>query len=174
MNDYYQILQLKHRFSSLNLLHNYFKMIKLSLEANDHEEIIKARMGFEVLRHEDSKISYDRIHRKYILNQELNFPKVRESEMTNLVKSKEQLGMQEANKIIHNKDSFIMFLIHYFIGFILTDILYSLFGVGGILYIIIGLLILISSIHGPFIVGILTLLFGFVLLNRSFKGYIHS
>ena len=173
MNDYYHILEIKHRFSEFHLLRKYMQKMKNALKFNDIEAIIKVRMGFEVLRNENCLESYNRIHRKYVLNQELNFPAIRELEMINLIQSKEVLGKQEAEKIINNKWSFNTLVTHFLLMFLLFDLLQIGFCMSGNLFIILGSCSLLNlCIHAPLSVGIFMILLGIIFLRGNFKSHI--
>src|SRR4051812_21789223 len=116
MNDYYKIFGLKYKYTAIGLLKKYFEKAKIALENNNKEEFIKIRMGFEVLRNDVIIDSYNRIYRKYILDEEVKFPKVKEEQMISEFKEREQVGAQIAEEIISKRATFFIHQIKFFLS----------------------------------------------------------
>ena len=122
MNDYYKILDLKYKYTAFGLFRNYLKKTKVALLTNNKEEFIKIRMGFEVLRDEGVIDDYNRLYRKYVLNQDLNYPSAKEAEMVASFQEKEKLGTKIANEVIADKETYSDHLWGFIFQFILEDI----------------------------------------------------
>jgi hypothetical protein len=58
---------------------------------DDHEALANLRRGFEVLRYEDTRVSYFRMHRVLVRREPLRFPEVKKQEMLEDIRAKEEL-----------------------------------------------------------------------------------
>ena len=98
LHNYYEILNLNHDFNRLKLFLNYLKSASFALKLNNQERFIEVRQGFEVLREDQSLENYNRIYKKYILNIELNYPELKEKEMVDSFRIREQTAGRIAEK----------------------------------------------------------------------------
>lgn len=174
INDYYKILGLKYKFTAFELLNRYFKSTKLSFETNNKEEFKKVRMGFEVLRDYKATEEYNRIYRKYILLETLNFPMTREHQMMDVIQARENLGTQIAEQVYLRQETFSMHKFKFILRFILLDLIRIFdFGGSGVLFICVGLVILLQFQNQTTIIGgILMMMMGLYLLRRNIKSEI--
>jgi hypothetical protein len=169
LNDYYKILGLKYKFNELDLLGNYFRTVRIALANENKEDFIKARMGFEVLRNENVVEEYNRLYRKYVLNEELNYPSVREQQMLTTLQAKENLGSNIAREAIATNEPFSAHLLKFILKIIAIDLLGILaLGASGILFIVVGIYVF-SKFHNQINIvgGVALILFGIFMLRRN-------
>ncbi|MBK9423081.1 MAG: hypothetical protein IPN54_02840 [Bacteroidetes bacterium] len=171
LNDYYKILGLKYKFTAFELLNKYFERTKLALNSENKEEFINVRMGFEVLRDFNATDDYNRIYRKYILNETLNFPEVREQQMIATFRVREQMGVKIAEQVILKKETYIMHRLEFILQFVIHDLLSVIGGASGIVFVLLGLIfmVLVDSEYGflmKFIIGGLFVLMGIYFLGE--------
>ncbi|MBL0072334.1 MAG: hypothetical protein IPP34_11240 [Bacteroidetes bacterium] len=172
LNDYYKILGLKYKFTAFELLNKYFERTKLALNSENKEEFINVRMGFEVLRDSNATDDYNRIYRKYILNETLNFPEVREKQMVATFRVREQMGVKIAEQVILKKETYIMHRLEFILQFVIHDLLSVIGGASGIVFVLLGLIfmVLVDSEYGfvmNFIIGGLFVLMGIYFFRRN-------
>ncbi|MBK8872409.1 MAG: hypothetical protein IPN13_00280 [Bacteroidetes bacterium] len=172
LNDYYKILGLKYKFTAFELLNKYFERTKLALNSENKEEFINVRMGFEVLRDFNATDDYNRIYRKYILNETLNFPEVREQQMIATFRVREQMGVKIAEQVILKKETYIMHRLEFILQFVIHDFLSVIGGASGIVFVLLGLIfmVLVDSEYGflmKFIIGGLFVLMGIYFFRRN-------
>lgn len=172
INDYYKILGLKYKFTAFELLNRYFEKTKLALNSENKEEFIKVRMGFEVLRDFNATDDYNRIYRKYILNETLNFPELREKQMVATFCVREQLGAKIAEQVILKKETYLMHRLEFILQFIVHDLLRIFGGESGIVFVLLGLIfmVLVDSEYGflmNFIIGSLFVVMGIYIFRRN-------
>ncbi|MBK7969918.1 MAG: hypothetical protein IPK08_13775 [Bacteroidetes bacterium] len=172
LNDYYKILGLKYKFTAFELLNKYFERTKLALNSENKEEFINVRMGFEVLRDFNATDDYNRIYRKYILNETLNFPEVREQQMIATFRVREQMGVKIAEQVILKKETYIMHRLEFILQFVIHDLLSVIGGASGIVFVLLGLIfmVLVDSEYGflmKFIIGGLFVLMGIYFFRRN-------
>ncbi|MBK9046743.1 MAG: hypothetical protein IPL74_08580 [Bacteroidetes bacterium] len=172
INDYYKILGLKYKFTAFELLNKYFERTKLALNSENKEEFINVRMGFEVLRDFNATDDYNRIYRKYILNETLNFPEVREQQMVATFRVREQMGVKIAEQVILKKETYIMHRLEFILQFVIHDLLSVIGGASGIVFVLLGLIfmVLVDSEYGflmKFIIGGLFVLMGIYFFRRN-------
>lgn len=172
LNDYYKILGLKYKFTAFELLNKYFERTKLALNSENKEEFINVRMGFEVLRDFNATDDYNRIYRKYILNETLNFPEVREQQMVATFRVREQMGVKMAEQVILKKETYIMHRLEFILQFVIHDLLSVIGGASGIVFVLLGLIfmVLVDSEYGflmKFIIGGLFVLMGIYFFRRN-------
>jgi hypothetical protein len=171
INDYYKILGLKYKFTPFQLLNHYFRKTKIALESGNTEEFITIRMGYEVLRDYKATEEYNRLYRKYILNEELNFPTVRENQMVSILQAREKVGAEMADAVIARQETFLIHWLKFFLGFTLIDINNIIpFGNCGVMFIFGGLFAIIKFHNQINIIGgILLILMGVFLYRRNMK-----
>lgn len=174
MNDYYKILGLKYKFTAFDIFKNYCEKCKDALSSNNVDEFVKINMGFEVLRHDYSRDDYNRIYRKEILQQELNFPRLREEQMIANFQEKERWGAHSANELIANKVNYKSFYRTLIFGFIYEDVA-KLFigGLSGLAIIICGFICLfLWEEKSGWIVGSFLALVGFFTFRKNIQDTI--
>jgi len=165
MNDYYKILELNYKYTAFGLFKNYLKKTKIALSTNNKEEFIKIRMGFEVLRAEEVVDDYNRIYRKYIMNEELNFPRTKEEEMIANYQEKEKLGTKIATKVIADNETYSFHLMKFIFEFILADLNIVWPWTWGLAVFLAGIIVLIAAIVTHHYIG---LIFGPLLILWGF------
>lgn len=171
INNYYKILGLGYKFTELALLNKYLKTARTALATENKEELIRARMGYEVLRDETVTQEYNRIYRKYILKEELNFPTVREQQMINAIQSKEKLGSEIAMQVIQERESFRTHFLKFLFLFVVVDLskIFTL-GISGISLISVGLFVLLTFNDQTNLIGSgLLILAGLYSLKRNIE-----
>ena len=100
LTDYYGLLGIKPGYSDLHLLFRFLKSSKLAIAAGDLEKVIDVRRGFEVLRYEDTRIAYFRMHRVLVRKEQLRFPEVKKQEMLQEIRSKEAIAINGSKPVI--------------------------------------------------------------------------
>lgn len=92
LTDYYGLLQIEPGFSDLRLLKRFLQGCKKAMASGDHDALASLRRGFEVLRYEDTRIAYFRMHRVLVRREPLRFPEVKKQEMLKDIRAKEALA----------------------------------------------------------------------------------
>lgn len=93
LTDYYGLLQIEPGFSDLRLLKRFLQGCKKAMASGDHNALASLlRRGFEVLRYEDTRVSYFRMHRVLVRREPLRFPEVKKNEMLQDIRAKEELA----------------------------------------------------------------------------------
>jgi hypothetical protein len=177
MNNYYTLLKLKYEFTPFRLLKNYLKETKKALNAGAYDEFVVIRQGFEVLRSEEAKKCYNKIFRKYILKQDLNYPKLKEQDMIKSFQDKEHETQRITEKIKLRKDSYLSHLCILILEIIISDVsMILVLGASGLLFISIGLYCLIAFYDNDtnIIGGIMSVCFGLFFLRRNIIAYIEE
>jgi len=177
MNNYYALLKLNYEFTPFRLLMNYLKESKKALNTGAYDEFVVIRQGFEVLRSEEARKCYNKIFRKYILKQDLNYPKLKEQDMIKSFQDKEYETQRITEKIKKRKDSYLSHLCVLILEIIISDILNMFaFGASGLLFTCIGLYCLLAFYDNDtnVIGGIMSICFGLFSLRRNIIAYIEE
>lgn len=90
--DYYALLGVRPGFSDLTLLRSFLRKCRSAMATGDLEGLQLIRRGFEVLRYEDTRIAYFRMHRVLVKREALRFPEVKKREMMDDIHEKETLA----------------------------------------------------------------------------------
>lgn len=98
--DYYGILGIKPGYSDIHLLVRFLRSCKLAMSAGDQASLKEIRRGFEVLRYEDTRIAYYRMHRLLVKREPLRFPEVKRHEMLRDIRAKEAIALSVTDPVI--------------------------------------------------------------------------
>lgn len=98
--DYYAILGVTSGFTEIQLLRHFLRRCKQGITAGDQEAIMAIRRGFEVLRYEDTRIAYYRMHRLLVRKEPLRFPEGKKREMLHEIRLKEALALSGSKPVI--------------------------------------------------------------------------
>ena len=122
MADYYAILSIKPGFSDLKLLGRFLRSCKLAMATGDQTSLIEIRRGFEVLRYEDTRIVYFRMHRVLVRNEPLRFPEAKKREMLQEIRAKEAIALHGTSPVIAPTMDFGTLLFNVVAGIVLMDL----------------------------------------------------
>ena len=92
LTDYYCLLQIEPGFSDLRLLKRFLQGCRKAMASGDDVLLVNLRRGFEVLRYEDTRVAYFRMHRVLVRRDPLRFPEVKKQEMLKDIRAKEELA----------------------------------------------------------------------------------
>ena len=98
--DYYAILAIKHGFTDWQLLVCFLRSSKRAMACGDHAALMDIRRGFEVLRYEDTRIAYFRMHRVFLRHEGLRFPDAKKYAMLHDIRTKEALALQGTSPVV--------------------------------------------------------------------------
>ncbi len=98
--DYYGILGIKPGSSDLHLLVRFLRSCKLVMAGGDEATLMEIRRGFEVLRYEDTRIAYFRMHRVLVRHEPLRFPEAKKREMMQQIRAKEALASDGTSPVV--------------------------------------------------------------------------
>jgi len=175
LEDYYQLFDLRPGYTDLQLLRRFLRLCQQAVDERDEALLSRIRQGFEVLRYEDTRISYYRMHRLLIRKDPLHFPIQKQHEMLQDIRSKEFMSAGQTSPVIAPGSSYFMIELKVLTGIVLLDLerLFSL-GASGVT-ILIALPILIMSQDGSWSsIGISALLgaWGLYVLKLRASDYV--
>ncbi|HMN04122.1 MAG TPA: hypothetical protein PKD45_00180 [Flavobacteriales bacterium] len=98
--NYYAVLGVDPGFSDIHLLRQFLRRCKQVIPTGDHEALLSIRKGFEVLRYEDTRIAYYRMHRLLVRHEPLRFPKAKQWEMMQEIRNKEALAVNGTRPVV--------------------------------------------------------------------------
>lgn len=98
--NYYSVLGVDPGFSDINLLRQFLRRCKQVIPTGDHEALLSIRKGFEVLRYEDTRITYYRMHRLLVRHEPMRFPEAKQREMMHEIRGKEALALNGTRPVI--------------------------------------------------------------------------
>ena len=175
--DYYTLLGLKREYSAVKLFVHFLSRARRALNQKDIDVFLKLRMGYEVLRDEDSAKAYHLIYRKYVLNIRLNYPKVKEEQLFRTFRAKEEKAQNYVESLGGKMPSFLAYFVLFIGKFLAFDILSvvrhgrsGLFFLVGGLYTILVFETVVNIGGGIFLVLVSILLFRWNLI-RYVRNY---
>jgi hypothetical protein len=108
--DYYALLGVRPGFSDLALLRSFLRKCRSAMATGDMEGLQLIRRGFEVLRYEDTRIKYFRMHRVLVKREALRFPEVKKREMMDDIREKEALAENGTSPVLKPGMNYSMLL----------------------------------------------------------------
>ena len=142
--DYYGLLGIKPGYSDMHLLVCFLRSCKLAMAASDEATLMEIRRGFEVLRYEDTRIAYYRMHRVLVRHEPLRFPEAKRHEMLQEIRAKEALAINGTSPTIKPTLDYSTLLFNVVAGIVLLDLarIYP-FGSSGV-RLLVGLAIIVA------------------------------
>ena len=135
--DYYSILGIKPGFSDVHLLHRFLKGCRQAMAIGNQEALMSIRRGFEVLRYEDTRIVYFRMHRVLVRHEPLRFPEAKKREMMQEIRTKEALALDGTSPVIKPRMGYGMLQLDVLMDIVLMDLSRVLgYGVSGTVFLI--------------------------------------
>lgn len=175
LSDYYAILGVDSGFSHIHLLRQFLRRCKQTMPTGDQEEVMAIRKGFEVLRYEDTRIAYYRMHRVLVRREPLRFPEAKKREMLHDIRTKEASAMSGTKPVIKPGMTYARLLDDVQFGIIWLDLAHVIpFGASGVfLLLAIPFLIAISGVIW-LIVGVSVMLAAVAIfhLRERIKDYV--
>lgn len=137
LQDYYLLLDVRPGSSDLQLLRHFLRNCRKAMANNDEATLLKIRQGFEVLRYEDTRISYFRIHRLLIRKEPMRFPIQKQREMLQDIRSKIALADGQTSPVITPGSTYFKLELKVLTGIMLLDLSNLLsFGASGTLLLV--------------------------------------
>ncbi len=174
MENYYKILGLGYKFSSFELFKSYLRESKKALSSINQNDFIKVHQAYEVLRNERTAVRYNKIFKKFILNQDQNFPKYSEDRLVNELRQREKTAFNFSKDLLNRGTTFNQHLLGIIVNIAIDDLLCILtYGLSGILCISIGLYCFAFFNNNENIIGgIILIVLGLFLFKRNVSNYI--
>jgi hypothetical protein len=144
LDDYYQLLNVRPGFTELQLLRRFLTTCRKAMDTNDMAEVMRIRKGFEVLRYEDTRISYFRMYQLLVRKEPLRFPINKQREMLQEIQTKQALATS-TSPVVEEGTSYFQLELKVIAGILLEDLArIFVVGMSGIV-LLIGILILITA-----------------------------
>jgi hypothetical protein len=173
--DYYELLAIGPGFSDLSLLRQFLVSSKRAIASGDHAALIEIRKGFEVLRYEDVRVHYYRLHRVLVRHEFLHFPEAKRREMLQAIRAKEALAINGSHPVVKPTTDYYGLLSEVVWGIVLLDLAHMLsFGAPGVV-LLLGAIIIIAAngITGSIVaISIFFLALAFVILRTRARDYV--
>ena len=173
--DYYQLLDVRPGSSDLQLLRHFLRHCRKAMAERDEATLLKIRQGFEVLRYEDTRISYFRMHRLLIRKEPMRFPIPKQREMLQDIRSKMALANGQTSPVIEPGSTYFKLELKVLTGIMLLDLSNLLyFGASGTL-LLVALPILVIANEASWLSIIIAspmALWGLFVLKRCASDYV--
>jgi hypothetical protein len=175
LTDYYGILRIKPGYSDIHLLMRFIRSCKLAMAAGDKATLTDIRRGFEVLRYEDTRIAYFRMHRVLVLHEPLRYPEAKKNEMLRDIRAKEELALLGSHPVVTHETGYGSLLFDVITSIVLLD-LARIFPFGSsALLLLLGMLIaiLVAGITWPMVgIGICFVTWAYWVLRARASDYV--
>ncbi len=158
LDDYYQLLNVRPGFSDLQLLRRFLRGCRQAMNAGDHAILMSVRRGFEVLRYEDTRISYYRMHRLLVQKEPLRFPIMKQREMLQDIRSKEALASGRTNPVIDVGTTYFELEMKVISQIMFLDLSRIWRGASGLIFLIGSLMIIVANKAAPWSIAVALLM----------------
>lgn len=149
--DYYTILGIKNGFTDWQLLVRFLRSSKRAMAAGDDDTLMHIRRGFEVLRYEDTRIAYYRMHRVFLRHEALRFPDGKKYGMLHDIRAKEDLAMKGTSPVVGRGMDYGSLLFSVVAGIVAMDLarLFTWGGSGVAILVALPIIIAVNGVTWP-------------------------